>query len=40
MDCEVPDMIPFSLGYYIIASAQPFVTVFAAKKVKEDNERV
>gem|GEM_PF-5398187 len=30
----------FSLGCHIVAPAQPAVTVFAAKKVKEDNERV
>jgi len=36
----VPDMIPFSLGIYIIASASPSLPFFAAKKVKEDKERV
>jgi riboflavin transporter FmnP len=34
------DMIPFSLGTHIIASASTVVAVFAAKKVKEDKERV
>jgi hypothetical protein len=37
---KVPDMIPFSLGFHIIASAFAVVTGFAAKKVKEDKERV
>jgi hypothetical protein len=33
-------MILFSLGCHIIASASAVVAVFAAKKVKEDKERV
>lgn len=33
-------MIPSSGCYLIIASALAVVTVFAAKKVKEDKERV
>jgi hypothetical protein len=37
---KVPDMIPFSLGRHIVASASAVVAVFAAKKVKEDKERV
>jgi hypothetical protein len=36
----VLDMIPFSLGFHIIASASAVVAVFTAKKVKEDKERV
>jgi len=33
-------MIPFSLGGHIVASASAVVAVFAARKVKEDKERV
>jgi len=36
----VLDMIPFSLGSHIIASASTVVAFFTAKKVKEDKERV
>jgi hypothetical protein len=36
----VLDMMPFSLGLHIIASASPSLQFFAAKKVKEDKERV
>jgi hypothetical protein len=36
----VLDMIPFSLGIHIIAPASTVVAVFAARKVKEDKERV
>jgi hypothetical protein len=33
-------MIPFSLGFHIIASASTIVAFISAKKVKEDKERV
>jgi hypothetical protein len=40
MNCDVLDIIPLALAIISVASAQPVVTVFAAKKVKEDKERV